>query len=271
MRKQHRQIILKWPLDALANCSGFSYSYWPGNLSGWAGPAQGATTTSYWGDSMGTNNTIRVYYQPENSGSIFWVDRAIPAYTFENGDGSCPGPDGGNWCSRSDSRIKAGWVRTPEYSGVGEVGFMWNAKQGGGFPVPYVEAATFRQDTFDVTGRPLIWNTAFTFHYPFASPNARGDLGVSVYGGSTDAFVSPIFAIDDDYNAAPPGWENMYLHVGTAGATGWGDYIRNRPHQHGQLTWVSTGHTNQGGATGIEPRYFAVGRQRDILAFYKNI
>jgi hypothetical protein len=266
-----RQVILKWPLDALSNCAGFNYSYWDGNLSGWAGPAQGATTTEYWGDSLGTSNSMRVFWQPENSGTLSWVDRAITAFTFENGDGSCPGPDGGNWCSRSDSRIKAGWVRQPEYSGVGEVGFMWNAKQGGNFPVPYVEAATFRQDTLDYVSRPLIWSSNFTWHYPFASPNARGDLGVTVNGGSTSTYVSTLFAIDDDYNGTPPGWENVYLRVGAAGATAWGDYNRNRPHQPAGLTWVSAGHTNQGGATGIQPGLFNVGRERDLIAWVKHL
>jgi hypothetical protein len=268
-----RQVILKWPLDALSTCSGFSYSYWDNVLSGWGEPAQGATTTEYWGDHRGFNNSFRVLWNPENSGTISWVDRAIAAFNFENGDGSCPGPTGLNWCARGDSRILAGWVRQREYESVGQVGFMWNGRQGGGFPLPYVEAATFRQDTLDYTGRPLIWSDSFTWQYPFASPNARGDLGVTVSGGSTATHPSTLFAIDDDYNGTPPGWENIFLRVGNAGATAWGDYIRNRPHQPQGLVWISTGHTQQGGTSGAntEPGYYVVGRLRDQLSMWKHI
>jgi hypothetical protein len=261
------KVILRWPLDALQACAGFGYVYFPGFVSGWGQPVQGATTTMYIGDHGGLTNAFRVFWQPENSGSIFWVDRTIPAWTFEIGNASCPGPDGLNWCARADSRIQAGWVRQPKYDAIGEVGFMWNALGAPGlpFPVPYVEAVTFRQDTLDVTGRPLIWDSVFTWHYPFASPNARGDLGVTVSGGSATAYVGTLFAIDDDYNARPPGWEVYYLRIGDSGATAWGDYVRNRAYLPTQLGWVSGGHTQQGGSGGgnTEPRYYVISRERD--------
>jgi hypothetical protein len=262
-----QQVILRFPLDALQACTGFNYTYFPGFASGWGEPVQGATTTMYIGDHRGLTDSFRVFWQPENSGSIFWVDRDIPGWTFENGDASCPGPDGLNWCSRANSKIQAGWVRQPKYSGIGEVGFMWNARGGPNlpFPLPYVEAVTFRQDTLDVTGRPFLWDSNFTWHYPFASPNARGDLGVTVSGGSTTAYVGTLFAINDDYNETPPPWEVYYLRIGNSGATAWGDYVRNRPFLPTQLGWISSGHTQQGGSTGAntEPRYYVISRERD--------
>jgi hypothetical protein len=261
------KVILRLPLDALQACAGFGYTYFAGVVSGWGQPVQGATTTMYIGDHGGLTDAFRVFLQPENSGSIFWVDRAIPPWTFENGDASCPGPDGLNWCARADSRIHAGWVRQREYNAIGEVGFMWNARGGPGlpFPLPYVEAVTFRQDTLEVTGRPLIWDGVFTWQYPFASPNARGDLGVTVSGGSSTSPVGTMFAIDDDYNGVPPGWEAYFLQIGDSGATAWGDYVRNRPYLPTQLGWVSGGHTQKGGSTGVntEPRYYVISRERD--------
>jgi hypothetical protein len=272
-----RQVILRLPLDGLQACAAFDYTYFPGFTSGWGEPVQGATTTMYIGDHQGLTNSFRVFWQPENSGSIFWVDRTIPGWTFENVDASCPGPDGLNWCARANSKIQAGWVRQREYSAIGEVGFMWNARGGPNlpFPLPYVEAATFRQDTLDVTGRPFIWTPSFTWQYPFASPNARGDLGVTVSGGSTTVSVGTLFAIDDDYNGTPPPWEVIYLRIGNSGASAWGDYVRNRPFLPTQLGWISSGHTQQGGSNGTdsEPRYYVISRERDqrsILRYFST-
>jgi hypothetical protein len=145
---------------------------------------------------------------------------------------------------------------------------MWDAHEGGGFPYPYVEAVTFREDTLAVSGRPLVWSSGTAYQYPFGSPNARGDLGVTltIMGGTW--YPSTMFLIDDDYNAAPAPWESWLLQSGNAGATAWGDYIRNRPFLPTQLGWVSTGHTQQGGSGGAntQPRYYVVSRARDVTS-----
>jgi hypothetical protein len=65
------------------------------------------------------------------------------------------------------------------------IGFMWNAKQGGPFPFPYIEAATFKEASFDYIARPLVWSPLGALHYPFVSPNIRGDLGLTVFFSST--------------------------------------------------------------------------------------
>jgi hypothetical protein len=263
-----RKVILRWPLDSLKTCSTFGFQYLNGVTTGWAEPVQGATSTMYIGDHRGTNNSFTVYNWPENSTSYTSATRSIPAFTFQNRNSSCLTPDKLNPCARSDSRIQAGWVRKGKYQTVGEIGFMWNAHEGGGFPYPYVEAVTFREDTLAVTGRPFVWSTSTAYQYPFGSPNARGDLGVTltIMGGTW--YPSTIFMIDDDYNAAPPPWETSVLQSGNTGATAWGDYIRNRAFSPTQLGWVSTGHTQQGGSGGAntQPRYYVVSRARDVTS-----
>jgi hypothetical protein len=250
-------------LDALKTCAGFSFSWLNGVLSGWGTSVQGATTTMYFGDHRGFNNTFRVHRWPENSGTVPFVDRAIPAFTFENGNGVCTTPDGLNPCARSDSRLLAGWVRKGKYQTVGEVGFMWDARQGGGFPYPYTEAVTLREDTLVVTGRPILWSSSGAWHYPFGSPNARGDLGLSITFMGGTWYPSTIFLINDDLIAS--GWDVFTIRVGNRGATAWGDYTRNRAFLPSQFAWVSSGHTQQGGSTGgfTEPRYYVITRPRD--------
>jgi hypothetical protein len=250
-----RKVIMRFPLDALRDRTGFNYWYWT-QVSGWGNLAHGATDTMYIGDHAGNTSSFRVYRQPENSTSIFWIDRNIPGWTFLNRDGSCPSPDGQNWCARADSRIQAGWVAN------GTVGFMWNAKQGGNFPFPYVEAATFRQSDLTYTGRPLVWNSSGAWQYPFASPNARGDIGLTAYFGGGSNYPSTQFLIDDSANGTPPPWEAHFLRGGTNGASAWGDYVRNRPSSSPQFGWASSGQTQQGGTSGsnTEPRFFIVSR-----------
>ena len=150
-------VLLRISLDTLQDCpgGGFNYTWWDiTDANGWGGLVSGATTTMYFGSHRGTNNSFRIFSQPENSGSLFKTDNNIPAFTFQNGDSNCP-VSGTNPCARSDSRVQAGWVRKGASQTVGEVGFMWNAHEGGFFPWAYLEAATFREDTLAVTGRPM--------------------------------------------------------------------------------------------------------------------
>jgi hypothetical protein len=259
-----RQVVLRWPLDSLRSCSGFSFNWLNGLTSGWATVAQGATTTMYIGDHRGLNNSFRVYRWHDNSTSTSWFDRTIPAYTFQSKNSACITPDGLNPCARGDSRLLAGWVRKGKYQTVGEVGFMWHAREGGGFPFPYVEAVSLREDTLAVSGRPLLWSSSGAWQYPYASPDRRGDLAVtaSFMGGSW--YTSTIFLISDDVIAS--GWDVFTLRVGNRGATAWGDYVRNRVFNPSGYGWVTAGHTQQGGSTGVntEPRYYVIARPRDV-------
>ncbi len=221
----------------------------------------------YIGDHRGTNNSFTGYVWPENSNTYTSsVTQTIPTWTFQNQNSSCTTPDNLNPCSRSISTIQAAWLRKGKYQKVGELGFMWHAHEGGGFPYPYLEAVTLREDTLTVTGRPLMWDSGTAYQYPFASPNGRGDLGVTLtmMGGSN--YPSTIFLIDDDYNAAPPPWECWLLEAGNAGATGWGDFVRNRAFLPSQRAWVSAGHTQQGGSgpANTQPRYYVLSRPRDL-------
>lgn len=250
-------VVMRWPLDALATCSTFSFWWW-GQVSYWGGPVQGATTTMYFGDHRGSSSSFRIYWQPEDSTSIFWRDVNIPAWLLEQG-GTCPSQDGKNWCTRSDSVVRAGWVAKDV------IGFMWHARQGNGFPFPYIEAATFSEsNNLSYLGRPYLWSDKGAWHYPFASPNARGDIGVTVYFSDELSFPSPHFLIFDDYTPnPPPGWEAYRLFNSTVGAPAWGDYVRNRSFEPSQLGWV-TGAFAMDAQLGPQPLFYILSRQRDV-------
>jgi hypothetical protein len=251
--------LIRLPLDALAACEGFSFWWW-GQISYWGGLVQGATTTMYIGDHQGSSNSFRIYSQPESISGILWTDVGIPGWQLEQGEptGACPAADNQNWCARSDSVVKGGWVAN------GVVGFLWQATAGNGFPFPYIEAATFSErDNFSYIGRPYIWSANGAWHYPFVSPNARGDLAVTAYFSSATSFPSPAFLIFDDYSPhPPPGWEAYRLTNSTVGAPAWGDYVRNRAFQPSQVGWVTSASINQ--AAGVTPSFFILARERDV-------
>jgi hypothetical protein len=266
--------VLRFPLDQMAACEGLSVLWW-GQLSYWASPVQGATTTMYFGDHRATSNTFRIYEQPEKTSGLVWRDVTIPAWQLEQGatcpldaaQNCCPSADGSQWCGRSDSMVRAGWIAR------GLVSFMWNARQGNGFPYPYVEGATFElHKNFAYVARPLLWSSAGAWHYPFIAPNARGDIGGAAFFSSPRSFPSPYFLVFDDYSPAPPGisvlapglipWENYRLFAGTAGSAGWGDYVRVRAFQPSQLGWTAMVYTIQPG--GPEPLFYVLARQRDL-------
>lgn len=256
--KGANSILIRMPLDELMRCSGFAYTWWL-QVGYFGGPVQGATTTMYFGDHRGSGNSLRIYSIPENSNSISWVDRGIPSWKLEQG-GTCPAADGQNWCPRSDSIVRGGWI------GNGKLGFMWNAEPGGSFPFPYIEAAVFNQHDLSYAGRPAIWSPTGAWHYPFVSPNARGDLGAVAFFSSPNSFPSPCILIADDLTPAASHWEARLLRAATAGASAVGDYLRVRPFQPSQLGWAASVYSPQQRGNNVEAlaEYFVVARHRDV-------
>jgi hypothetical protein len=264
------QLLLRWPLDALQACAGFGYNYYDMaafGSGGWGEPAQGARTTVYFGSHMGTNNQFRLYAWPDTQNMGFNT-YSIPAFNFQNRNSSCV-VGGQNPCARGDSVIQAGWVRKP--AGIqtnGEIGFMWHGREGGGFPWPYIEAATFREDTLAYTGRPYIaWSNTAT-QSPFASPNGRGDLGLQgTIMGNTGFFPSAWFSIVDSYNTSY--YSFFYFDVSNTSANAWGDYNRNRSYLPTQTGWAAAAHRMQAGA--VIPSYYVLGRQRDARSLTRYL
>lgn len=104
----------------------------------WTPTDNSTDTWSYWAATQyGNGGLVRVYNWPPNTDytHVSWNDFSV-GFNSETQNGSCPAPDGNNWCAFDDSRVKTGGE-----VGVSTVYFMWDAKQGGGFSYPYVEYA----------------------------------------------------------------------------------------------------------------------------------
>jgi|GEM_PF-2490068 len=254
-----RSVIMRFPLDDLRDHVGFSYNYvdWNSNFN--FALVQGATDTMYWGTHISTSS-LRIFEWGETS-SYTWYDRAVPAWMeTPRGWAHCAGPDGYNWCARTDDRITGGWLAN------GTIGFFWNVKEGAGFTYPYINSATFAQSNKSYTGRPYIYNSSYAFQYGYAYPDKRGNLGIAAFYGGGSLYPSPLVGISDDYSA---GWELVSTGRGTNGPNSlkWGDYLRVRPVTPSGKTWAATAYTLQGGSgnSNADPRYIEFGRERDII------
>jgi hypothetical protein len=257
-----RMLLLRWPLDSLASCAGFTYQYY-WQTAGWTWtPATGATDVMYLGDHWNTS-TMALYSWPENTTTMTSVLRGIAGWTYTNRDGNCPVLGGRNPCARADQRILAGWIRN------GELGFFWNVRENlaAGFPYPYVEAATFNPSGLVYSGRPLVYNSSGAWHWASAAPNDRGDLGIATHFFSSSTNPTHYVGVDDGYNGAPPGWEvyNARSSTDALPADNWGDYLRVRSFAPQGVGWVATGHTIQRVGRGIAaiPHVVHFGRERD--------
>jgi len=204
---------------------------------------------------------MRVLRWPENSGSIAWNDITVPVWS-DTYPRTCPGPGGKDMCRRADSRILTGWVSR------GVVGFMWIASQGGSFPYPYIDAATFKESDMTYLGRPYIAYGGGAALYPAVAVNARGDLGIVLnYGGGAN-YPSVVYGLSDDYDDHT--WSTVFAgissNIGPASNV-WGDYNSAAPFAPTGLVWVGAGHIlwNCGSDIGCSwPTYFIFGRSRDM-------
>lgn len=259
-----RTVISRWSLDDLGKAStNVSFNYYDDESVFTFTPVQGATDTMYWAAHL-SNSRMRIYEWPDilsdNNNSIASFDRDIPAWTTDSrGAISCNnGPDGKDWCGRSDTRILNGWITHDT------IGFIWIAAQGNGFPWPYLNAAEFKiSNGMTYFGRPYLWSSDKAWMYGFVSPNAYGDLGIVASVGGRNLYPSVAVGVNDKSNESHSPWDMKILINGTNGPSEnrWGDYLRIRPFSGSGLTWAASGYTLQGGSRGdfIEPRYLVFG------------
>jgi hypothetical protein len=271
MTSPSRAVLAKVSLDDLASASTifFQYLEHPFESQGrrTVTPVQGTTDTMYFGTHL-SNDMMRIYKWPESSGTIFWYDVNIPAWTASaRGSMHCEGPDGYDSCAFSDNRIMGGWIKDRK------VGFIWNAGEDTRFPFPYTNAAVFRTSDMAYVERPLVWNDVNAWVYGHVSPNKRG-VGLVAFwaGGSYNPSVGA--AIADNFVSPPPGWQMNWIAGGTNSPARerLGDYLRIRAFGGQCALWVGTAYTLEGGSGPSEPGnvsdvifpyYFIMGREID--------
>ena len=107
-------------------------------------------------------------------------------------------------------------------------------------------------DTASLTynARKLVWTDVAAWHWAAAASDDREHVGLSLMLFWPQSQAAHYVAIDDDYNADPPGWENAFVQ---SGAEDWtanssGDYLRAWSSAPQGVGWVGTGYTRQVGA-----------------------
>jgi hypothetical protein len=271
-----QHILMRWPLTALSNCAGFGFSWW-GFAAGWS-PAQveNAREIMYLGDQIATVpnvTTFRVYWQPEDTGTLSWVDRAITPFLFtDRFTAHCPVAGGADPCQRADMRITGGVLarNTPSplstgAAAAGQIDFYWNVKEGGSFPKPYTESAGFDEATLTYNARKLVWNSGTTWFYTAAAANDRGHVALSTMEFLPGANPRHEVSLDDDYNGSPPGWSLVVVKASTGvwTSSSSGDYLRARMHSPQGVQWIATGYTRDAATAQYRPHYVVFERARD--------
>ena len=250
-------IIWRMPLSTLAGACGgsVSSSYWT-DSGGTITTVEGATTSMYFAQHASTSS-LRVHKWDESSTTITTVTTSHTAYPAGGrGSYSCAGPDGLNWCGRTDARIMTGWVAK------GIVGFMWNAPQGtsgfGAMVYPYVHVVRLVESTRALSSDLPIYSTNYAFIYPSIGVNDRGDLGGVLYFGGGTYYPTITAFIWDDI-----GSQYYMVAASDAGTVDrWGHCTSSRRHGYSGNTWVTAAHQLTSGT--VKTWYVWMGRQRDI-------
>jgi len=282
-----RTVILRFPLDALAAGSGFSYNYYTNTDWFTFIPVSGAQHTMYFASNWDATggapfDSVGIWRWHEDATGLTYWTKTVPAWTT-TGRGSihCGSP---NWLARGDMRLLTGaryeinsdGIAEPRQTGKTVLGWWWNVAEGSGFTYPYINGAAFYEDTMELLpgylGRPYVYGS-WCFAYPSFTPNDRGDLG-GVFNYSTGPnYQIPIVAytIADDFWHAPPGWSVYDAVISGAGPSDaqWGNYNTVRNYQSGS-TWIAGTHyipdTNNCSNCAV-PLWIAFGRERDAADF----
>jgi hypothetical protein len=258
----NRTFIARISLDDLATGNNPSFTYFFSEKVFGFAPVQGATDVMYWAAHL-TNDRMVVYKwkESEPASKVIRVEKSIPAWTPSELSYSCPTFDN-DYCANADDRINAGWISH------GIIGFVWNVDKGGGFPWPYVDAATFRANDTEYLGRPLLWSKDFAWQYAFVSPDSKGNLGmVATFGGNK---TNPSVAVGiSGSNDTVPRWKIVPIIIGgkpEGFSDEWGDYLRVRAYNNnnssdGSTKFIASGYTVEGTGNNkhIEPRLIVFG------------
>lgn len=254
--------VRRIPLDTLRDGGSLSTSTHTDTVRFTATPVQGASDTMFWATHDSTT-TLRIREWSDDSTTVNWFDRTIPAWTQTNrGDMSCAA-SGDDWAARGGDRVLSG-VRAD-----GTLTWFWNVQAGSGFPLPYTNAATFDEATKDYLSRPLIWSSSTCFLYAAVHVNSRGHIGLVVNEGTDlpDLYVG----LADDYSGAPPPWDIHKVWSSTERPPNeWGDYNTVRPNYPGGVNFIGSGHTRTTTTDDRTQIWFVVfGRERDRNSWFR--
>jgi hypothetical protein len=265
--------IARIPLEALANCAGFSYLYLTRTDNFTFALSQGALDTFYWvsnwyPDGSQTNGaTMRIYKWADNSATIFFFDRAVNAYTF--GNVSCGSP---NWCSRLDPRYESVVLTRAEFRGNANAAFSGDTllevstsagPSGFSNGKNYVVYNYFKLNSLTYIGNDETFSTTESFAYPGCNVNRQGHVGCAMSHGTN--VPGGLLVLQDDVSPTQP-WGFCFCLGGIGTATAWGDYQPTNPFEPGVGPFISV-LWRVNGSNVVEPHVFIFGRGHDNLGY----
>ena len=261
--------LARMPLDSLASCAGFSYTYLNRSTDFTFALAQqpSAHDKFYWvsnwfldGTTSGRN--LRIFSWADNSGSYSWATKAINPYTF--GTAACGSP---NWCSRLDPRYESVVITPAEYRAQHNSAFAGDqilevAATAGPSSFSngknYVVYNYFKLNSLTYIGNDQTYNTSINFAYPGCAVNEKGYVGCALSQGLNAP--GGIIILQDNVNPTQP-WASNFVVSGISGASAWGDYNETNPWRPGggpfeTVLWNVNGST-------VQPYYIVWGRGSD--------
>lgn len=247
-----RCIILRIPLKALQTGQNVTFEYFESKQDFSLRMVQGAADTMYFAAHSGDtgSNRLRLFCWPENSTDVTKKDIAVTPWSGGNYKSVCP--DGNNWLGRTDYRITGAWLSN------GVLGFMWCVnKRGAQRPHPHVRVVRIDAVTMKLIDEPDIWSPDYAFGYPDACPNAKGEVGITLFMGGAAKFPTHLVGAYDDTNKK---WLLKTVRQGTNAPREktWGDYIAIRPLSPANKKWIAAGYTLQGGTEAEDVEVHAV-------------
>ena len=247
-----RSVILRFPLDALANGSNLDYRSYSTTTYGSLRCVQGARDVMYFASHSSTSQ-MRVFKWPEATSSVSTFDVNVSLWSRSQPYFSA-GPDGNNWLGRCDHRITGGAI-------AGDVlTFAWTSNNFNERPRPYVRVVNISAANESLINEPDIWNQEMAFAYPALCPNNRGDLGITLFVGGGDYHPGHVVGVRDAQRGV---WDLAASRYGTNGPDDgkWGDYLGILPYSDSGASWIASGYTLRGGSnrTDIEPRVVQFG------------
>jgi hypothetical protein len=285
-------LVARFPIDAMTNCAGFSYSWYYRTTEFSPAFIQNAGDSMYWGtnwSNLALGSTFRVLRWPDTSASATVYDRNIAPFVFMFiGGGRCGSADGVvlNWCQRTDSRTTgSGYLALPaKGSGESVLGWAFNAQQDASHPFPYIRRVYFRSSDLTYLGSSEFFGTWAAHLYPTLAPDYRGHIGMAfAWGGGTGTahyYPGSGIMVDDDVTPAQP-WSYSFYQYGAGnaclntadGRRRWGDYLDVHPFYPSGYGWVASGFalTSNAGAcntvANVSVANVAFGRTRDLTAY----
>ena len=287
--------IMKLPIEAMAQCAGFGFSFLNRTNDFSPAFAQSAGDTMYWGTNWITNgnvgSTFRIGSWKDTDNSVAIVDRAIDPYSFMFIDqGNCASANGAvlNWCQRTDSRMSGtGYLAAAGAKGTNDavLGWAFNALQDSGHPFPYIRRVYFRTSDMAYLGASEFYGTWAAHIYPSMAPDKRGHVGMAfAWGGGTDNstwYPGAGVVLDDDVTPNQPWDYRFYLRgngnpcLNSDGRRRWGDYLDIHPTHPAEVSFVASGFAMQsdagscGSNSPVEVANVVFGRNRDRLGWLR--